>query len=103
MDKSLLELSRFEAADYLQTEEDMRNYLDEVISENDPEAFLQALNTVARARGMTKLSLETGIPRESLYQSLSPKGNPDFHTLWKIARALGCTLVMKKAPLEKSA
>lgn len=96
MDKEALKLSPFDAADYLHTDEDIQEYLDEVISENDPRAFLQALNTVARAKGMSKLAQDTGIPRESLYQSLSEKGNPGFYTLWKVAAALGCTLVMRK-------
>lgn len=74
MDSELTKVSGFDAADYLQTDDDAREYLEEVISENDPQAFLQALNTVARARGMTKLAQDTGIPRESLYQSLSEKG-----------------------------
>ena len=96
MDKELLKISKFDAADYLKTHADMEEYLDEVSSENDPQAFLQAINTIARAKGMAKLSRDTGIPRESLYQSLSEKGNPGFHTLWKVADALGYSLVMKK-------
>lgn len=96
MDKELLKVSKFDAADYLKNEADMQEYLDEVSSENDPQAFLQAINTIARAKGMAKLSKDTGIPRESLYQSLSEKGNPGFHTLWKVAEALGYALVMKK-------
>ncbi|MDO5484073.1 MAG: putative addiction module antidote protein [Desulfovibrionaceae bacterium] len=96
MDSNPLTITKFDAADYLKTDEDIQEYLNEVISEDDPKAFLQALNTVARAKGMTKLAQETGIPRESLYRSLSEKGNPGFYTLWKVAAALGCTLVMQK-------
>lgn len=96
MDEELLKVSKFDAADYLKNDADMQEYLEEVSSENDPQAFLQAINTIARAKGMAKLSRDTGIPRESLYQSLSEKGNPGFHTLWKVAEALGYALVMKK-------
>lgn len=99
MDKDMLKLSRFNITDYLKTDEDIRDYLEIVISENDPQAFLQALNTVAKARGMAELSRQTGIPRESLYQSLSEKGNPCFSTLWKVASALGCELVIRKKAL----
>lgn len=94
--KEMAKVSPFDAADYLKSEEAIQAYLEEVISEDDPQAFLQALNTVARARGMSKLAQETGIPRESLYQSLSAKGNPCFHTLWKITSALGCTLAIRR-------
>lgn len=48
MDSELTKVSGFDAADYLQTDDDAREYLEEVISENDPQAFLQALNTVAQ-------------------------------------------------------
>ncbi|WP_418236883.1 addiction module antidote protein [Desulfovibrio sp.] len=96
MDKELLEISRFDAADYLRSDEDINEYLNEVVSENDPKAFLQAVSTIARARGMSRLSQETGIPRESLYHSLSEKGNPAFSTLWKVADALGYTVTLKK-------
>ena len=97
MDTYMLETAPFDAAEYLRTDEDIHAYLEEVISENDPKMFLQALNIIARAKGMTRLAEETGIPRESLYQSLSEKGNPCFSTLWKVAEALGCTLVLRKS------
>ena len=98
MDKSSVKITKFDAAEYLTSEEDIELYLEETLKENDPKAFLQALNTVARAKGMAQLSRETGIPRESLYQSLSEKGNPGFYTLWKVAEALGLTLTMRKKP-----
>jgi probable addiction module antidote protein len=56
---------------------------------NDPEVFLSALSTAAKARGMTQLAKEAGVGRESLYKSLSPGGNPSFKTVFKIASALG--------------
>lgn len=95
MDDDSLRLSPFDAADYLKTDEAVAAYLEEVISEDDPKAFLQALNTVARARGMSKLARDTGLSRENLYRSLSANGNPEFNTLWKIASALGCSLVVR--------
>lgn len=42
MDSELLTVSRFDAADYLKNDADIQEYLDEVSSENDPQAFLQA-------------------------------------------------------------
>ena len=96
MDKNAIKVTKFDAAEYLTDDETIAIYLEETLKEDDPKAFLQALNTVARAKGMTKLSKEIGIPRESLYQSLSENGNPGFYTLWKVASALGCTLSIKK-------
>lgn len=47
-------LTRFDAAEYLDTEKLQTLYLDEVAKENDPSAFLKAIETVARAKRMTK-------------------------------------------------
>lgn len=96
MDKQLLKISKFDASDYLKDNIDVQNYLDEVNSENNPAAFLQAISTLARVNGITKLAKDTGIPAENLYQSLSGKDSSEFYTLWKIAEALGYELVMRK-------
>lgn len=54
MDKNLLEVSRFDAADYLETETEIQDYFDEVKSENTPPDLLQAINTIARAKSRIK-------------------------------------------------
>ena len=39
-------------------------------------ALLAALRHVAEAQGMAAVAERAGIPRESLYRALGPKGNP---------------------------
>ena len=51
-----------------------------------------ALGDIARAKGMTQLSKETGITRDGLYKALSPTGNPSFDTVQKVIRAFGLKL-----------
>ena len=51
-----------------------------------------ALGDIARAKGMTRISKETGLARESLYKALSPDGNPEFATVLKVVKALGLKL-----------
>lgn len=70
-------LTRFDAAEYLDTEKLQTLYLDEVAKENDPAAFLKAIETVARAKGMTKTAKAAGISREGLYKALLHQ-NPLF-------------------------
>ncbi len=48
-----------------------------------------ALGIVAKARGMTQLSRDTGLARPALYRALSPDGRPEFATVLKVLRALG--------------
>ena len=62
---------RFDAADYLDNEEVIAEYLNAVLEENDTDAFLEALGTIARARSMSKIAEETGLSRESLYKAVN--------------------------------
>ena len=56
------------------------------------EALLQALRHVAEAQGMAKVAERAGLPRESLYKSLSAKGNPTLKTLLAVLNAAGLHL-----------
>jgi len=83
--------SRWDATDYLDTEEDMALYLDACLEEDPGDGSLirSALGDIARARGMTQLAHDTGLTREGLYKALSTTGNPEFATILKVVRALG--------------
>ena len=69
--------TRWDAVDYLKTEEDMALYLDACLDEDSGDGGLirAAINDVARARGMSQLARDTGISREGLYKALSSTGN----------------------------
>ncbi|MBN6064229.1 addiction module antidote protein [Aggregatibacter actinomycetemcomitans] len=81
----------FDAARYLKNEKMMAMYLETVLEEGTTAEFIQALNTVARAKGMSELAEKTGIGRESLYKTLSSE-KPRFDTILKIISALGLSL-----------
>ncbi len=61
------------------------------------EAFLQALRHIAEAQGMAAIAERAGLPRESLYKSLSGKGNPTLKTLLAVLSAAGLRLAITKA------
>ena len=82
----------WDPAENLETEEDMAAYLEAALEENDPSLVAAALGDIARAKGMTQISKETGLGRESLYKALSPGGNPEFSTILKVVGALGLSL-----------
>jgi probable addiction module antidote protein len=81
----------WDSADYLKTDEDMAAYFEACLEEagGDAAFIVKALGTIARARGMTQLSKDTGLGRESLYKALSGDGNPSFDTILKVTKALG--------------
>lgn len=86
--------TRFDASEYLKSEEDMALYLDAVIEEShgDPRMIAVALGDIAKARGMTQIAKDTGLARENLYKALSGDGNPEFATVMKVISALGIKL-----------
>jgi probable addiction module antidote protein len=87
-----LKTTRWDSAEYLKTDEDIAAYLDAVLEEDDPALVTHALGVIARAKGMSQISRETGLGRESLYKALSPEGNPEFATVVKVLKALGLQL-----------
>lgn len=91
----MVRVSRFDAVDYLDSEEVMAEYLAAAMEDANPDVFLAALADVAKARGMAQLAKDAGLGRESLYKSLAPGAKPRFDTIAKIARALGAPLTVK--------
>lgn len=84
--------SLWDAAEHLETEEDMAAYLEAALEENDPTLIAAALGDIARAKGMSQIAKQTGLGRESLYKALSAEGNPEFATVLKVIGALGLQL-----------
>jgi probable addiction module antidote protein len=82
----------WDAAEHLQTEEDMAAYLEAALEEGDPALIAAALGDIARAKGMSQVARDTGLGRESLYKALSPTGNPELATVIKVVHALGLRL-----------
>jgi probable addiction module antidote protein len=90
--------TRFDSAEYLDSDEAIGAYLEEALETEDPAFIAHALGTVARARGMSQIAKETGLSRESLYKALSTEGNPEFSTVIRVMKALGLRLSV--APAE---
>jgi probable addiction module antidote protein len=94
-----MKLRNWDSAEHLKTPEDMALYLEACIEEaGDDSTFIaKALGVIARSHGMTQISKETGLGRESLYKALSGEGNPSFDTILKVTKALGLQLRVEPA------
>ncbi len=88
-----LKTKPFDVAEHLETQEDIKMFLQDA-AEGTPEEFVHALNTAARARGMTEVAKKAGVTRASLYKSLADGGKPQFATISKVSEALGCKLAV---------
>lgn len=100
LDKGDLELSDFDVAEFLDSDEIIDLYLAESVKTGNQQEIAQALKDIARAKGMTQLAKDTGLARENLYRALSGNNEPKLSTLQKISNALGFELSLTLTPLH---
>ncbi|MGD0498677.1 MAG: addiction module antidote protein [Bryobacteraceae bacterium] len=67
-------------------------YLSACLEGGSREAFLLALRQVAAAHGVALVAERSRLGRESLYRTLSGKGNPTLATLMRLLDAAGLKL-----------
>lgn len=101
MPKQMAKTKRFDAAEYLDTEERQIAYIAAALETGDADFVRDSLGLVARARGMSVLAKNSGLNRESLYKALGAAGNPEFGTIMRIVRALGLTLSARRSRSQR--
>lgn len=89
--------TEFDAANYLDSEEMIAEYLNQALASDDMDLLLVAIGDVARARGMAQIARDSGLGRESLYKALAAGAKPRFDTVFKVLRALGVQMQAQPA------
>lgn len=87
-------LAKFDAVDYLDSEELIAEYLAAALEDENPDVFLAALADVAKARGISAIAQSSGLGRESLYKALAPGAKPRYETIMKVLHGLGVRLTV---------
>lgn len=65
-------------------------YLNAASEDDDPKVYLAALRHVVDARGgMASVAEKASLSRETLYRTLSARGNPTIKTLSAVLKATG--------------
>lgn len=83
------------AAEYLKAA------LEALADPDDRGASLLMLRALAEAYGgIGSIAANAGLSRESLYRSLSPKGNPTLKTLIAVLNAMNLRLTVTQAPAK---
>lgn len=78
--------------------EEAAAYLNAALEESAGDAeelFLLALRNVAEAHGIAKLATEAALNRETLYRTLSRRGNPKLSTIGSLLDVLGLRLAVE--------
>jgi probable addiction module antidote protein len=91
---------RVSAAEFLDNDAVIAEYLGACLEDPNPDVFLSALAAVARAKGMTNVAHASGLGRESLYKALSPGAHPRHEAIQKVVHALGFTMTIIPATTE---
>lgn len=87
----------YKTSDYLKTQKDIVVHLNAALEDGEPAVLLEALRNVAQAKGgMGALAKAAGVSRESLYRTLSRRGNPKIDTIMELLRALGLKLTVER-------
>lgn len=90
-------IREWDPSENLDTQDRIEAWLAIAASEDDPAYLRQALLDAAKAEGMSQISRWTGIPRQTLYRSLSAQGNPSYEMVSKVVKALGGRLTITPA------
>lgn len=90
------QFSRFDAAEFLDSDEVIAEYLSASLEDRNPDLFIQALGDVAKARGIAHVAEASGLGRESLYKALKPGSKLRYETVQKIVDALGVKLTVTR-------
>ena len=90
-----IKTSQFNPLDYLDNDAAIQDFLNSAIETNDSEYIIKVLGLAMRARGILKVSRETGLNRSALYHSFYNKNsNPGILTIFKVAHNLGYKIVL---------
>ena len=81
--------TRFDAADYLDSEERQVAYIAAALEFGEADFVRDALGLVARVRGMGEIAKKAGLNRESPHKALGENGNPEFDTVMRIVPPSG--------------
>lgn len=89
-----IKTTRYDVSEYLNTPEEIAAYRVALLEEvkGDAAFIAKALGDIARAKGMSQVARDSGLPRESLHKALSGERSPGFDTILKVIAALGLKL-----------
>jgi probable addiction module antidote protein len=82
------QLAPFNPVDYLESKEEIAQYLNTAYQDDDPKVFVIALGHVAKAKGLAQVAQKAGLNRENLYKVFSGKTKPQWATIQSVMKAL---------------
>jgi probable addiction module antidote protein len=76
-------------------------YLSVILEDGDQQELMLALRRIAQAfGGVSQLAERAELNANTLYRTLSPKGNPELKSLTSLLKAMGMRLAVRPIALE---
>lgn len=98
-----MKLKKFDAAEYIETPEDVVEFLSAAFESGDAGHIANALGIVARSRGMSQIAEAAGVTRAALYKGFDASGDPKLSTILGVLRALGLQISLAPATPAEAA
>ena len=86
------DLTEFDISQYLDDKEIIAEYLTQVIQDGDMDELFAAIGNIAKAKGISQISKDTGLGRESLYKTFKKGSKPRFDTVVKVLNSFDIKL-----------
>lgn len=93
-----IETTLYDIAQHLTHPDDQAELIADAVASGDSAVIRDALNIVARARGMAEVARGAGITREPLSEALGPDGDPHVSTFLGVLGVLGMKLSASNLP-----
>lgn len=84
----------FNPFDYMDTQDEINDFLRECLEDEDPNVFVSALGHLVKSYGVKDIAEVTGLSRESLYKTFNGKTQPKWSTIFKVSNAVGLHLAV---------
>ena len=86
------DLTEFDISQYLDDKEIIAEYLTQIIQDGDMDELFAAIGNIAKAKGISQISKDTGLGRESLYKTFKKGSKPRFDTVVKVLNSFDIKL-----------
>lgn len=97
-----MKTSRLDLSELLDNDEVIAGVISDALESGDSNILLRTLGHVAKARGMSQISQDSGLGRESLYKALDENAHPRFDTVMRVLNALNIQMIaVPKKPVTK--
>jgi probable addiction module antidote protein len=86
----------YDAAEFLKSEKDVKNYIHAAFEEGDPALVIRAFKDVAKSKGVSPVLRRLGMTRKALQAQVLPRGRPRLDIAATLVHALGLKFVISR-------